>query len=130
MLHGFPSSSHMFRHLIPGLADRYHVIAADHVGYGQSSMPQAGEFTYTFDHLAAITGGLRQNLLGRSVSVRGITRSNWLHDQTLLDRPRTSMSAFAPARCHCRPSGVSATRSSGRTVRSGYTHGFLGRVTG
>ncbi|MFJ9704935.1 alpha/beta fold hydrolase [Streptomyces sp. NPDC101234] len=69
LLRGFPSSSHMFRHLIPGLADRYHVIAADHVGYGQSSMPQADEFTYTFDHLAAITAGLLEKLGIRRFSV-------------------------------------------------------------
>ncbi|MER6221115.1 alpha/beta fold hydrolase [Streptomyces sp900105755] len=73
LLHGFPSSSHMFRHLIPALADRYHVIATDHVGYGQSSMPQAGEFTYTFDHLAAITAGLLEKL--------GVSRfSVYVHD--------------------------------------------------
>jgi pimeloyl-ACP methyl ester carboxylesterase len=45
LLHGFPSSSHMFRQLIPALADRYHVIATDHIGYGESSMPKVDEFT-------------------------------------------------------------------------------------
>jgi pimeloyl-ACP methyl ester carboxylesterase len=43
LLHGFPSSSHMFRHLIPALADRYHVIATDHSGFGQSAMPKVDE---------------------------------------------------------------------------------------
>ena len=52
LLHGFPSSSHMFRDLIPLLSDRYRVIAPDYPGFGQSSQPTVGEFTYTF---AALT---------------------------------------------------------------------------
>lgn len=217
LLHGFPSRTHMFQHLIPGLADRCHVIATDHVGYGPSSMPQAGESTYTFVHLAAITAGLSEKLgisrfsvyvhdygapigwclaLNPAFEVTAIisqsgnaymesfakrfwddlfsyatspgpgpdtepgarakfsaetTRwqyengaedpspvspDNWLHDQTCWTGRattrcswrssgttrrtsrvnRSSTSTSAPARCHCRPSGVSATRSSGRTV--------------
>ncbi|AWS41943.1 alpha/beta fold hydrolase [Streptosporangium sp. 'caverna'] len=58
LLHGFPTSSHMFRHLIPLLADRYHVIAPDHIGFGRSSMPSVKEFPYTFDALTDITAGL------------------------------------------------------------------------
>ena len=58
LLHGFPASSFMFRDLIPLLADRYHVIAPDHLGFGLSGAPPAGEFTYTFDALAALTAGL------------------------------------------------------------------------
>lgn len=54
LLHGFPTSSHMFRNLIPALADSYHVIAPDYPGYGQSSMPSVNEFEYTFDHMAEI----------------------------------------------------------------------------
>lgn len=54
LLHGFPTSSHMFRNLIPALADRYHVIAPDYPGYGNSSMPKVTEFDYTFDNLARI----------------------------------------------------------------------------
>lgn len=54
LLHGFPTSSHMFRNLIPMLADRYHVIAPDYPGYGQSDMPPVDQFTYSFDHLAQI----------------------------------------------------------------------------
>lgn len=49
LLHGFPTSSHMFRHLIPQLADRYHVVAPDYPGYGQSDMPDPSEYAYTFD---------------------------------------------------------------------------------
>lgn len=66
LLHGFPASSFMFRGLIPLLADRYHVIAPDHLGFGLSDAPAAGEFGYTFDALADLTA----DLLGQL----GITR--------------------------------------------------------
>src|SRR5436309_12316068 len=52
LLHGFPTSSHVFRNLIPALADRYHVIAPDYPGYGQSDMPDRAKFAYTFDRFA------------------------------------------------------------------------------
>jgi len=54
LLHGFPTSSHMFRNLIPLLADRYRVIAPDYPGYGQSDAPKHSEFDYSFAHLANI----------------------------------------------------------------------------
>jgi pimeloyl-ACP methyl ester carboxylesterase len=54
LLHGFPSSSQMFRHLIPKLADTYRVVAPDYPGFGQSSMPARDQFAYTFDHLAEV----------------------------------------------------------------------------
>jgi len=54
LLHGFPTSSHMFRELIPALADEYHVIAPDYPGFGQSSMPAVDDFDYTFDRLAEV----------------------------------------------------------------------------
>ena len=54
LLHGFPTSSHMFRDLIPKLADQYHLVAPDYPGYGQSSMPGVDEFEYSFDNLANI----------------------------------------------------------------------------
>lgn len=57
LLHGFPTSSHMFRDLIPKLAGRYHVVAPDYPGYGQSSMPTVDEFDYTFDNLADVIEG-------------------------------------------------------------------------
>ena len=52
LLHGFPSAGHMFRDLIPQLADRFHVIAPDLPGFGQSDMPERTKFSYTFDHIA------------------------------------------------------------------------------
>ncbi|MBV9226943.1 MAG: alpha/beta hydrolase [Acidobacteriaceae bacterium] len=51
LLHGFPSSSHMFRDLIPKLADQFHIIAPDYIGFGYSAQPAATEFPYTFDNL-------------------------------------------------------------------------------
>jgi pimeloyl-ACP methyl ester carboxylesterase len=54
LLHGFPSSSHMFRNLIPLLADRYHVVAPDLPGFGFSDAPDRAAFAYTFDHLAKV----------------------------------------------------------------------------
>src|SRR5919108_121639 len=54
LLHGFPSSSHMFRDLIPDLAAQYHVIAPDYPGFGQSSAPSVDEFEYTFARFADV----------------------------------------------------------------------------
>jgi len=54
LLHGFPSSSHMFRDLIPRLATKYHVIAPDYPGFGHSSAPSLDAFTYTFANLADV----------------------------------------------------------------------------
>src|SRR5882672_9744938 len=52
LLHGFPSASHMFRDLIPLLADRFHIVAPDLPGFGQSGMPARSHFDYTFDRIA------------------------------------------------------------------------------
>ncbi len=52
LLHGFPSSSHMFRELIPRLSDKYHVLAPDYPGFGYSDAPPPEQYAYTFDHLA------------------------------------------------------------------------------
>lgn len=62
LLHGFPTSSHMFRNLIPALADRYHVIAPDYPGYGQSDMPDRSKFAYTFDRFAELVDALLDRL--------------------------------------------------------------------
>jgi pimeloyl-ACP methyl ester carboxylesterase len=58
LLHGFPTSSHMFRNLTPQLADRYHVIAPDYPGFGQSAMPDRATFPYTFDRFGELVAGL------------------------------------------------------------------------
>jgi pimeloyl-ACP methyl ester carboxylesterase len=54
LLHGFPSASHMFRDLIPLLADRFHIVAPDLPGFGQSDMPARSKFAYTFGHVADV----------------------------------------------------------------------------
>ena len=58
LLHGFPTSSHMFRDLIPALADRYHVIAPDYPGFGESAAPDHTKFAYTFAHYADLVDEL------------------------------------------------------------------------
>jgi pimeloyl-ACP methyl ester carboxylesterase len=60
LLHGFPSSSHMFRDLMPLLAGRFHLVAPDYPGFGNSDMPPPDEFEYSFDHLADIVEGFVQ----------------------------------------------------------------------
>jgi pimeloyl-ACP methyl ester carboxylesterase len=64
LLHGFPSSSHMFRDLIPKLADKFHVIAPDYLGFGYSDAPDATAFQYSFDNLATYTEELLFGALG------------------------------------------------------------------
>lgn len=73
LLHGFPSSSHMFRELIPRLATRLHVIAPDYPGFGNSDRPDPAAFAYTFDHLAEI--------VERLLEERGVRRFTlFMHD--------------------------------------------------
>ena len=66
LLHGFPSASHMFRDLIPLLASRFHIVAPDLPGFGQSDMPSRDDFKYTFDNLA--------NVIERFTEVIGLER--------------------------------------------------------
>jgi pimeloyl-ACP methyl ester carboxylesterase len=62
LLHGFPSSSRMFRNLIPQLSDAYHIIAPDYPAFGQSEVPDRARFAYTFDHLADVIDELLEQL--------------------------------------------------------------------
>lgn len=62
LFHGFPSASHMFRELMPALADHFHLIAPDYPGFGQSSAPDHNDFSYTFDHLTEIMTAFWQQL--------------------------------------------------------------------
>ncbi|RSS51512.1 alpha/beta fold hydrolase [Streptomyces sp. WAC01280] len=62
LLHGFPSSSHMYRGLMAELADAYHLIAPDHIGFGASAAPAVGDFPYSFEKLTEITLGLLDRL--------------------------------------------------------------------
>ncbi|TYB48005.1 alpha/beta fold hydrolase [Actinomadura chibensis] len=58
LLHGFPTSSAMYRDLLRDLADDFHLVAPDYIGFGQSAMPSVDEFDYSFDSLAEVTLGL------------------------------------------------------------------------
>ncbi len=60
LLHGFPSSSHMFRDLIPLLAEKYHLVAPDFPGFGQSGMPDRGKYQYTFANIAETIAGFSE----------------------------------------------------------------------
>ena len=62
LLHGFPSSSHMFRNLIPMLADKYHLVAPDFPGYGESSAPSVNDFDYSFERFATVTEKFTETL--------------------------------------------------------------------
>jgi len=62
LLHGYPTSSHMFRNLITDLSDRYHLIAPDYPGYGRSEQPPLSEFKYTFENMAALMTALLKEL--------------------------------------------------------------------
>src|SRR5262252_1154825 len=66
LLHGFPASSHMFRGLIPLLADRFHVVAPDLPGFGQTALPPRERFPYVFENLAKV--------IGRFTDVKGLRR--------------------------------------------------------
>ncbi|WP_433862874.1 alpha/beta fold hydrolase [Sphingobacterium thalpophilum] len=62
LLHGYPTSSHMYRNLIKDLSHKYHLIAPDYPGYGRSEQPQISEFAYTFDNFSKIIGALLDKL--------------------------------------------------------------------
>lgn len=62
LLHGFPTSSHMFRNLIAALSDEYHLVAPDYIGFGNSAAPPVDEFRYSFDNLTEIVEGLLDKL--------------------------------------------------------------------
>ena len=62
LLHGFPTSSHMFRNFIPKLAEHYHILAPDLPGFGFSESPPRSEFKYTFENLARIIGGFTEKM--------------------------------------------------------------------
>jgi pimeloyl-ACP methyl ester carboxylesterase len=109
LLHGFPASSFMFRDLIPLLADRYHVVAPDHLGFGLSDAPAAEEFGYTFEALAGLTASLLEQL--------GITRyAMYVHDYGAPIGWRLAVS---------NPAAVTAIiTQNGNGYDAGFTDGF------
>jgi pimeloyl-ACP methyl ester carboxylesterase len=80
LLHGFPSAGHMFRALIPALSDRFHVVAPDLPGFGQSDMPSRDRFSYTFAKLAEVIERFTEIIgLGRfSVYVFDLGIAGWI----------------------------------------------------
>ena len=90
LLHGFPASSHQYRNLIPALADKFHVVAMDYPGFGNSDMPDPAEYSYTFDQISDVVEaflrskdfthfGLYMQDYGGPVGFRILTRNpDWL----------------------------------------------------
>ena len=143
LLHGFPTSSHMYRGLLDALADRFHLVAPDYPGFGNSDSPPTDRFEYTFDHLAAVTerflqaSGLRQFSLyvqdyGAPVGFRIATRHpDWI--QALIVQNGNAYqegltAAWEPIRALWRawnPTTEAAVRSllTRETTILQYTHG-------
>jgi len=69
LLHGFPTSSHMFRDLIPLLAGRFHLVAPDFPGFGQSDMPEREAYDYTFANIANTISGFIENIGAKKVAI-------------------------------------------------------------
>ena len=95
LLHGFPSSSHMYRYLIPQLADAYRVVAPDLPGFGFSDSPERGAFRYTFENLTTI------------MALLALHRNAWPHAVcplcVRLWRPHWMAACHAPPRAYPRP---------------------------
>ena len=90
LLHGFPSSSHMFRGLIPLLMDKYHIVAPDFPGYGQSSAPPVDRFEYTFDKFTDVMDHFTAKIDLKSYAL-------YLHD---IGSRRLSFSSQTSGACH------------------------------
>ena len=69
LLHGYPTSSHMFRDLIPRLSDKFHLVAPDLPGFGQTKAPPRGKFDYTFDNFEKVVGGFALCPLAQDAAV-------------------------------------------------------------
>ena len=74
LLHGFPTSSHMFRNLIPALADSYHVVAPDLPGFGFSDAPDRKQFRYTFERLAETIDNFTRTIGLDRTALRSLVR--------------------------------------------------------
>ena len=146
LLHGFPTSSQMFRNLIPALADKYRVIAPDYPGFGHSSMPPRDKFAYTFDNLAEVIDkftekvGLKKYALyvqdyGAPVgyrlavaSTRSGSRPSWCRTATPTTRGSTTTSGSRSRRTGRSRRARRSARRCGRSrnydaTKWQYTHG-------
>lgn len=108
LLHGFPSSSHQYRNLIPALADRFHVISPDYPGFGNSDAPDPAKFPYTFDKLAEVTAkflkqkgfdrfGLFVQDYGGPVGFRIVTHNPDALDWLIIQNTNAYEVGFTPA---------------------------------
>ena len=108
LLHGFPASSHQYRNLLPALADRFHVIAPDYPGFGNSDMPDPASFAYTFDRLCHITAsflmqkrfdryGLFVQDYGGPVGFRMVTRNPEALEWLIVQNSNAYEVGFTPA---------------------------------
>jgi pimeloyl-ACP methyl ester carboxylesterase len=131
LLHGFPTSSHMFRELIPRLAQRYHVVAPDYPGYGFSSAPTPAAFSYTFHHLADIMSRFTQAIgleryalymqdFGGPVGFRMAVRHPERISALIVQNANAYEEGLSPAMDAARPAWEQRTPETERTLR-----GFL-----
>lgn len=128
LLHGFPTSSHMFRDLIPRLAQHYHVVAPDYPGYGFSSAPSPTSFSYTFDHLADIMGRFTQAIgldsyalymqdFGGPVGFRMAVRHPERVNALIIQNANAYEEGLSPAMDAARPAWEGRTPETEKTLR-------------
>lgn len=144
LLHGFPSSSHMFRELIPRLAQHFHVIAPDFVGFGHSAHPTTKDFNYTFDSLASVVEELLLRKLnlkkfsiyvqdyGSPVGFRVASRNPQVIDAIIVQNGNAYLEGLSPAWEPLRALWTARTPETEKQVRTflsaettkfQYTHG-------
>jgi pimeloyl-ACP methyl ester carboxylesterase len=142
LLHGFPTSSHMFRNLINDLSDEYHLVAPDHIGFGFSDMPKVDEFEYSFENLTTITLGLLDQLglnkfalylmdYGAPIGLRIASRNPERVTALLVQSGNAYMEGFTPfwdrlfAHAEDRPAHEASVREylEPKATRWQYTHG-------
>lgn len=142
LLHGFPTSSHMFRTLMAELSDEYHLIAPDYIGFGNSAAPSVDEFDYSFDNLTRIVEGLLDQLglqrfalymqdYGAPIGLRIASRSPELVSALISQSGNAYVEGFTPfwdtlfAHAKDRAANEAATREllGADATRWQYTHG-------
>lgn len=142
LLHGFPTSSHMFRGLIDELSDRYHLIAPDHIGFGFSDAPAVDEFEYSFEKLTQVTLGLIDQLglhkfslyiqdYGAPIGLRIASRHPERVTALIVQSGNAYMEGFTPfwdvlfAHAQDRPANEPAVRKllTAEATQWQYTHG-------